>query len=107
MTSKLESTFSEILAQHKLPTPVTQYRFAPPRRWSFDFAWPDKQVAVEIEGGTWIGGRHSTGVGFAKDCEKYNVAAANGWCVLRFTTNHLKTSYPILLLKSRLTPDSL
>ena len=105
MKSKLEEAFAETLLQHKLPTSITQYRFASPRRWSFDFAWPDMRIVVEIEGGTWVNGRHSTGIGFGKDCEKYNAATLMGWRVFRFTTNHLKTLYPIQLLKSCLMPS--
>jgi very-short-patch-repair endonuclease len=68
-----------------LPEPIHEYRFAPPRRWRFDFAWPAAMLAVEVEGGSWIHGRHVRGRGFEADCEKYNVAALGGWRVLRFT----------------------
>lgn len=68
-----------------LPEPVREYRFCPPRRWRFDFAWPVAQVAVEIEGGEFVGGRHGRGVYMAKDCEKYNQATVMGWRLLRFT----------------------
>ena len=44
-----------------------------------------RKIAIESEGGTWIGGRHTRGVGFANDAEKYNEAAALGWIVLRYT----------------------
>lgn len=59
------------------------------RRWRFDFAWPDRMVAVECEGGTWSGGRHTTGAGFEKDTEKYTEAALRGWVVLRFTQRQI------------------
>lgn len=68
---------------------VTQYRFAPPRRWTFDFAFPDQQIAVECEGGIWIKGRHSRGKGYEADCEKYNEACLRGWRVLRVTTGQI------------------
>jgi len=60
-----------------------QYRFHPSRKWSFDFAWPSVLVAVEVEGGVWIQGRHTRGAGFVKDCEKYGEAAILGWLILR------------------------
>lgn len=63
-----------------------EWRFAPPRRWRFDFAMVGRNVAVEIEGGTWSGGRHTWGAGYEKDLEKYNAAAKLGWIVLRYTT---------------------
>lgn len=56
-----------------------------PRRWRFDFAWPDRKIAAEVEGGTESGGRHVRPGGFDKDAEKYNAAAQQGWTVYRFT----------------------
>lgn len=64
--------------------PVIEHRFAPPRRWRFDIAFPDALVAVELEGGEFIAGRHTRPLGFLRDCEKYNLAAERGWCVLRY-----------------------
>ena len=66
------------------PTPIREHRFAPPRRWRFDFAWPDWRVAVELEGGAWARGRHTRGAGYVADCEKYNAATLAGWRVLRY-----------------------
>ena len=43
-------------------------------------------LAVEIDGGTWVSGRHTRGAGFERDCEKLNTAVLLGWRVLRFTT---------------------
>ena len=60
-----------------------EYRFHPVRRWQFDFAWPDLMVAAEVEGGVFVGGRHTRGIGFVKDCEKYNTATELGWSVFR------------------------
>jgi len=73
-----------------LKEPEREYRFSPPRRWRFDFAWPDEKVAVEVEGGTWSFGRHVRGRGYAADCEKYNAAVIDGWRVLRFTGGMLR-----------------
>ena len=68
-------------------SPVREYVFASPRKWAFDFAWPDQKIAVEIDGGTAFGkSRHSYGKGFEEDCRKYNAAALLGWRVLRLTT---------------------
>lgn len=71
---------------------VAEYAFAAPaRRWRFDFAHVASRVAVELDGGTWAGGRHTRGAGFAKDCEKFNVAAQLGWRVFRLTPQMLKS----------------
>ena len=64
-----------------------EHRFHQTRKWRFDFAWPDIKVALEVEGGTWAGGRHTRGKGYEGDCEKYSEAAILGWCVVRATTN--------------------
>ena len=67
----------------KLPAPTTEFQFAPPRRWRFDYAWPAELVAVEIEGITFLGGRHQRRQGFVNDCEKYEAALLDGWRVYR------------------------
>ena len=61
--------------------------FAPMRRWRFDFLihGPSSHVAVEVDGGTWSGGRHTTGAGFQADCDKLNEAMLMGYRVLRVT----------------------
>jgi hypothetical protein len=73
----------------KLPAPTLEYRFArnlkPPRQWRFDLCYQERMLAIEVEGGSWIGGRHTRGSGFEEDCEKYNEAAITGWSVLRVT----------------------
>lgn len=64
---------------------VTEYQFAPPRRWRFDAASVDRKLAVEVEGAVWSYGRHTRASGFMLDKEKYNRAAELGWRLLRFT----------------------
>ena len=68
-----------------------EYRFNPNRRWRADFAIPAYKILIEVEGGTWSGGRHSQGAGFEKDCEKYAYAGLDGWLVLRGSTGQVKT----------------
>lgn len=69
----------------RLPLLVREYQFHEDRRWRFDFAVFAKRDkcrkgwAIEIEGE----GRHRSYMGFRRDCEKYNAAAAMGWTVLR------------------------
>jgi very-short-patch-repair endonuclease len=83
--SKGEDEFALHCKLYKL-TPEREVRFSLTRRWRFDFAWPAKKLAVEIEGGSWKIGRHQRPQGFTADCEKYNSAVLSGWRVLRFTT---------------------
>lgn len=76
-----------------------EYRFAPPRRWRFDWGIPEHRVAVECEGGVWVRGRHTRGSGYVKDLEKYNSAAAMGWLVIRRTPDQLCTPDTLDLIK--------
>lgn len=81
----MPAAFAAAAVAMGLPEPVPEFRFHPTRKWKFDWCWPDAKVAVEIEGGIWVSGRHTRGSGFEKDCEKYLEAAALGWTVLRVT----------------------
>lgn len=65
---------------------VREFQFAPPRRWRFDFAMPERKIAIEVDGGVYSGGRHTTGKGFEADLEKLNRATTLGWRVLRYST---------------------
>ena len=59
----------------------------PGRRFRFDFLLAQFALVIEVEGGTWSGGRHTTGAGFRSDCFKYNAALELGYRVLRYTTD--------------------
>lgn len=89
-------TYWKILAPNFIE-PIEEYKFASElgRRWRFDFAFPVVHpylagVAVEIEGGVFVQGRHTRGVGYQKDLEKYNAGATLGWIIYRFTPQMLK-----------------
>lgn len=79
---------------------VREFRFHPTRRWRFDFALPEHRVAVEVEGGVWIGGRHTSPKGFIGDIEKYNTATLMGWRVLRVTPDKLCKAETIEMIRS-------
>lgn len=85
-----ELVFWRLIQAAGLPEPEREFRFHPVRRWRFDYAWALAHLAVEIEGGTWQGGRHSRGAGYEQDAEKQNTALALGWRLLRYTPGMLK-----------------
>lgn len=78
--------------------PITEYFFARgiSRRWRADFAWPERSLIVEVDGGT--GGRKVVGVngaigftvsghnsvsGYRENRHRDNAAIIMGWTVLR------------------------
>jgi hypothetical protein len=88
-----------------LPDPVEEFRFAPPRRWRFDLAWPERKLAVEVEGGVWTGGRHTRPAGYLKDIEKYNEASILGWRLVRITPAMIKSGEALTLIERALTQE--
>jgi len=89
----LEDALAFQIKAAKLPTPEREYAFAKAigRRWRFDFAWPERKVAAEVEGAIFVGGRHNRALGMMADMEKYNAAALLGWVVLRVAGPHVKS----------------
>lgn len=63
--------------------------------WRFDFADTENMIAVEIEGGIFVGGRHVNGAGFRADAIKYNEAQIAGWKLLRFTDREVKSGQAV------------
>ena len=87
-----------------IKTPLREFRFARPRRWRFDFCWPEERLAVEVEGGTWTAGRHTRGAGMEADCE-LNAAVLLGWRVLRFTTDQVADGRALALIERFLSAE--
>lgn len=85
MTSPLEHSLAHQLDGADLPAPVREHQPWTDRQHRIDFAWPEFCIALEVEGATWAGGRHTRGRGFEADCEKYNRLAVEGWAGLRVT----------------------
>lgn len=73
----------------KIPAPEREYVFAKPRKFPFDFAWPDAKIALESDGGLFINGGHNRGAHILKTHEKLNLAAAKGWRVFYTTPDEL------------------
>lgn len=68
-----------------------EYLFLPDRKFRADFAVPDLQLVVEVQGGIWRagGGAHQRS-GAERDCAKSLAAAAAGWLVLPISTTMLR-----------------
>ena len=93
------SGLAEALEQFGMPRPEVELPFHPKRKWRFDLAWPDRKVAIEIQGGIWSRGRHTRGKGYLNDMEKLNEAQLLGWKVFWTATDHWKTGEAIDLVE--------
>lgn len=119
--------FDKIIAAD-YPEPEREHRFDKVRKWRFDFAYPERKIAIEVEGGSFsapvrchicgnivkhrlksgvlvpvrAGGRHNRGANFEKDAEKYNQAALDGWMVLRVTPAMIKDGRAVNIVRDAL-----
>lgn len=82
-----------------------EFKFHPVRKWRFDYAFPEHKIALEVEGGVWTGGRHTSSVGFLNDMEKYNTATLMGWRVFRTTPDDLYRKKTLDLIKNAINRD--
>lgn len=99
--SALEESMLAQIREAKLPEPEREVRFSY-RRFRFDFAWSEPKIALEVEGGVWVSGRHGSGKGMDSDATKYNIAALLGWKVIRVTTNMVRDGRAIEFVKQAL-----
>ncbi len=88
----------EQISNTDLPTPVQEHKFHPTRKWRFDLAFLKEKLAVEVEGGIWIYGRHNRASTYFKDMEKYNNACLLGWYVLKLSTDMVKNGEGIEII---------
>ena len=100
--SQLEETLLTQIRMLKLPPPNREFKAIEGRRFRWDLAWPDQSLLCEINGATWVKGGHSTGVGIARDYEKANLATLQGWRVLQFTGDHVRSGQAALWIKEAL-----
>jgi hypothetical protein len=96
--------FLHLLHKAGLPAPIPEFQFNPGRKHRFDFAWPSHWLAIEIDGGKYIQGRHHTAQGKASDDLKKNHAQLMGWTVLVFDYDNLLSPSTINEIKSILLP---
>lgn len=92
--SKLEQKFIDIWVKRH-PTIILQneYRFHSSRRWRFDFAHIESNTAIEINGGIWNKGGHSSGNGLLRDYEKLNEAVFLGWSVFQLARSQITANW--------------
>jgi very-short-patch-repair endonuclease len=76
--SGLEARFEQGIRALHFPPWVRNHVFLPDRKFQLDFAWPDRKLAIEIDGHV-----HRIHERFESDLEKHWLALQAGWTVLR------------------------
>lgn len=106
-----QEAFKRLCTAYGLPRPEPEWKFAPRRKWRFDWAWPYASVALEIDGGAFSSGkacpacgrrptgRHTTGAGFLADQEKQNAATLAGWRVYHCCPRDVQTGKIFTMLR--------
>lgn len=96
-----------------LPEPEPEQEFHPTRHWRFDWLWRQGKVALEIEGGAFMGkkcptcglrpgGGHNRGNVFLDNMDKYNEASLLGYLLLRATWDQVNSGEAFALVKRAL-----
>jgi hypothetical protein len=83
-----------------------EYQFHLTRKWRIDVALLDHDIAIEIDGGAWIQGRHGRGTGIEKDNEKYAALAIAGWRLIRCTPGQVKKGLVLEWVKQALAQEA-
>ena len=100
--SALEMALLTRLDRHGLPLGEGQYRIVAGRQFTWDRAWPEQRVCVEVQGAVWTNGAHSRGSGVQRDCMKASMAAALGWRCLPVTREMIEDGSAVRLIAQAL-----
>lgn len=96
MTSDLETLLAFQMKAIGIPfTP--QFQAIPGRQFRFDFKVG--RILVEVNGGIWQKGGHSTGRGISRDYEKNNLATMEGYKVLTFTADTIHSGEAVNMIE--------
>jgi len=102
MKSHLEETLLYQIRIAGLPTPTREFKAVIGRRFRWDFAFEHQKLLVEVQGGIWTKGKHSTGVGITRDAEKLNFATCAGWRCLCVTGDQIKSGQALRWIQKAL-----
>lgn len=97
---KLELALAQQLRADKILF-ETQAEFWVGRNWRLDFliGRATCRVGVEVQGGIWQKGAHSSGTGITRDCEKSAHAAIAGIRLIPVTSGQIKSGKALEWIK--------
>ena len=100
--SDLEDTFAFQLDALGLTGYVREYQAIKGRKFRFDFCFTEQRLLIEVNGGTFTKGAHSTGKGIARDYEKSNLAQLQGWRCLAFDGKAVRSGEAVEVVRKAL-----
>lgn len=89
------------------PPLLAEYRPIPGRNFQSDYAHEASRTLIELDGGIWFKGGHTSGSGKERDCEKDFLAFLEGWRTVRLVPsmiNMRRIGQLIWLLKGGAKP---
>lgn len=90
--SKLEEKFLVLFTEAAPEITIErQAKVIQGRKFAYDFCLPKQRVLIEIQGGTFSGGRHTRGNGYSADCEKLRLATFDNWRILWYDSKSINT----------------
>lgn len=98
-SSALEDSLAAQIRLANLPSPLRQVRLIPNRKFLWDFAWKELKLALEVQGGEWKLGAHTSGKGMARDCEKNALAQLEGYRAISVTGSMVRDGRALDLLR--------
>lgn len=104
MTHRYLPLVSALCRAEGWPVPEEEVSgLVPGRRFRCDLVWRADKVVVEVQGGAFVAGRHSRGMGQVKDFEKLNLLTLAGYRVLQITPRQVQDGTLTTLLGRVLT----
>ncbi len=76
-----------------------EYRILKSRKFRHDF-FIEPNLLIEVQGGVFMRGGHSTGTGITRDCEKQALAIVQGYRQLNVTTAQVFKGHAIQWIKA-------
>ena len=104
--SYLETMLANKIAAAGLPTPDEQFHAVPKRRFSWDFAYLDAKILIEVQGSIWKPNTgHNSGKGLRRDYTKNNLAVKAGYHCLYFDKRMITSGEAVAILRDMLNEE--
>lgn len=100
--SDLEDTLAFQLDALGLTGYVREYQAIKGRKFRFDFCFTEQRLLIEVNGGTFTKGAHSSGLGIRRDYEKMRLAQDHGWKVYPFDGKAIKSGEAVEIIRKAL-----